>query len=493
MHSAILSLGRSLQAYYGAYCDDSGNVLNPNRRYNKEKHYAGVLVLDKAEELLSLSAAGKKGTSAEGGATSVLSELLLLPKIMKLNLTIVVVTNYANLSTTRLNNAVAASGSLSTLSSGVHPVTIQFPAYRGNHVLREILSTEENQQLVMGDSLPTSQPTSLLSCSPPASTATTMRPSLKEKLVRSFWNTIIQFASDSTRDVRDFQRIGRALWPKFAAPIGHPSALRSILTEVAQTLGIATLTKRVLQDPKEYATIEEELVRLLGIRFYPQIAALASGDDSLTLLALDENGILDHHYRHNNQAAATITTTEQLPQQPYLRNCLLLAAFVCQHNKADQDRKLFSIHGNGQRSKAKAKNDVYGGNDEDLAFGSTATKSTSSARSLQQVEQLRSLRLRPIPLERVFSIFVTLVRLNPNGGHDDDDYDFDDREGDLEANMDDLGSSRLYRDLSHLMELGYIQQATFNKGSHQILCSLTREEALGIAKCIGIPLERYLI
>ena len=236
-------------------------------------------------------------------------------------------------------------------------------------------------------------------------------------------------------------------------------------------------------------------MRVVGIRFYPQIAALASGDDSLTLLALDENGILDHHYRHNNQAAAPITTTEQLPQQPYLRNCLLLAAFVCQHNKADQDRKLFSIHGNGQRSKSKAaKNDIYGGNDEDLAFGSTSTKSTSSARNLQQVEQLRSLRLRPIPLERVFSIFVTLVRLNPNTGDGgDDDYECDDEETNLEASMDDLGSSRLYRDLSHLMELGYLQPATTNKGGNQILCSLTKEEALGIAKNIGIPLERYLI
>jgi len=99
LHSAVLSLGRSLQRHYGSYLDDNGTFRNRNFR---KKPRCGILVLDKAEELLSLSGASKKGTgSSGGGANNVLSELLLLPKIMKLNLTIIVVTNYCTLHMTR--------------------------------------------------------------------------------------------------------------------------------------------------------------------------------------------------------------------------------------------------------------------------------------------------------------------------------------------------------------------------------------------------------
>jgi hypothetical protein len=387
-----------------------------------------------------------------------------------------------------LNNAADPSKALGTISNGVHPIIVQFPAYKGNRAFSEILSTPENQKLVMGDSLVSTD-------------ASSMRQSLKDKLVRSFWNTVVQFASDSTRDVRDFQRLGRALWPSFVAPL-HPSVLRTTLEAAAKKLGIeGGLTRKVLSDPVRYSKIEDEVVRLLGNKFYPRIASLASGDDSLTLLTLDEDGIVPVvPSSPSDDAGGKIVydpnfgATISVPQ-PYLRSCLLLAAFVCQHNKADQDRKFFSVHGNGKRRKSKAKEDIYGGNDEDLAFGSTSVTlhgSRSRGKQPHQVEQLRFLKLRPIPLERVFSIFVTLVRLNPIG-MDDDMVD----EVDLEATMDDLGSSRLYTDLTHLVDLGYLHFVKGTQSMHtaptRILCSLTREEALEISDRIGIPLERYLL
>ena len=176
---------------------------------------------------------------------------------------------------------------------------------------------------------------------------------------------------------------------------------------------------------------------------------------------------------------------------------MLLAAFVCQHNKADRDRKFFSVHGTGRRRKSKAKDDIYGGNDEDLAFGSTSATMHSRGRmgksdgqQLRQVEQLRSLKLRPVPLERIFSIFVTLVRLNPgHGGLEEDNDD--------ESIIDDLGSTRLYTDVSHLIDLGYLHipkgSQPFHNVPSRVICTLTREEALDISKRIGIPLERYLL
>ena len=101
MHSPVLGLGRSLQKHYGSHIDDNGGIRN---RGFRKKPRCAILVLDKAEELLSLSSSSKRGTSSSGGgggANNYLTELLLLPKIMKLNLTIVVVTNYYTLHMTR--------------------------------------------------------------------------------------------------------------------------------------------------------------------------------------------------------------------------------------------------------------------------------------------------------------------------------------------------------------------------------------------------------
>jgi hypothetical protein len=332
----------------------------------------------------------------------------------------------------------------------------------------------------MGDSMTT--PDDDDGASAAAAATTMMRPSLKKKIVSSFWNTVIQFASDSTRDIHDFIRLGRALWPQFVGPL-HPAALRTTMEIVMKRRpDIPALTKKNLQNEVVYTKVEDELVRVLGMKFHPQIAALASGEDNITLLTLDENGIVP--------SGGTTTSTNNLCTslpQPYLRSCLLLAAFICQNNKADQDRKLFSVHGNGRRRKKSANKDIYGGNDEDLAFGSITTSSSGTGQ--HQVEQLKSLRLRPIPFERVLSIFVTLVRLNPLSQNIDDDDD-------LEVSMDDLGSTRLYTDLSHLIDLGYLHPA---KGNHihlspaRFVCSLTRDEAIEISARIGIPIERYLI
>jgi Cdc6-like AAA superfamily ATPase len=99
-NSAVVSLGRSLQQYYGV---------------SATRIHSAVLVLDRAEELLSLTSSDKKSnrrhkqkklgasssSSNNNRTTNFLAELLLLPKIMRLNLTVIVVTNYATLDKTR--------------------------------------------------------------------------------------------------------------------------------------------------------------------------------------------------------------------------------------------------------------------------------------------------------------------------------------------------------------------------------------------------------
>lgn len=115
-HSAVVAFGRSLQRYFGGGCQR-----------------AAVLVLDHAERLLTLSARKKSSDKA-----NCLAELLLLPKVMRLNLTIVVVSRYSLLYGTRLDNIASSEKSTATLAGSVGGLTIQFPAYKDHQVMKKV-------------------------------------------------------------------------------------------------------------------------------------------------------------------------------------------------------------------------------------------------------------------------------------------------------------------------------------------------------------------
>jgi hypothetical protein len=81
-HSAVIAFGRALNPFYGE---------GSNR--------CAMLVVDNGERLLTLST-----RRSSKGKTNFLAELLLLPKVMRLNLTIVVITRYSTIAGTRKFN-----------------------------------------------------------------------------------------------------------------------------------------------------------------------------------------------------------------------------------------------------------------------------------------------------------------------------------------------------------------------------------------------------
>jgi hypothetical protein len=100
-------------------------------------------------------------------------------------------------------------------------------------------------------------------------------------------------------------------------------------------------------------------------------------------------------------------------------------------------------------------------------------------------------RYRPFVLERVFSIFVTLVHLNPTWEGKDPD-----------VVMDSLGSTGLNEDLSYLVTTGLLHPVKHdgilngdetNLASGRFTCALDRNQALAIAEHHCIPLEQYLL
>jgi hypothetical protein len=293
------------------------------------------------------------------------------------------------------------------------------------------------------------------------------RYSFHKRVIDSFLNTLAQSLSGSTRDLREFVRLGRSLWPVYIEPL-QPSRIEITMGLVKKNL----VQKSASPLSEDCSSIESELQALLDRTFFPHISAALS--EGLFSLSLDSPFIIC--------PVAKVSNGQSVKNQPYLLNCLLLAAFVCQNNRPDKDKRVFSIHGNGKR---RARNQVHDA-EEDVAYGST----------VGEQQQLKMLRPRPFPLERMLSIFVTIVGLNPANARFV--VGMEDREEILQT----LGSSHLYENLAQLRDLGYLHEAKYNgsiKAEQMNLngskywCSLTREEADILAKSMGIPLDNYLL
>jgi hypothetical protein len=114
------------------------------------KDQACVLVLDHAERLVSFDANKKE-------SMNFLSQLLLLPRVLSLNLTFVVVSQSVLLGHTRkfpfecclplrrllLSHSFYLSGlhippSQGSLMGCIHPIQIHFPAYEGKSMIKQV-------------------------------------------------------------------------------------------------------------------------------------------------------------------------------------------------------------------------------------------------------------------------------------------------------------------------------------------------------------------
>lgn len=287
------------------------------------------------------------------------------------------------------------------------------------------------------------------------------------KVIDGFFSSLVQYLSDSTIDLNEFLRIGRSLWPVYIKPL-HPQVIKATLASMGAQ-------DRVTEDEK----LNQDLLRLLGGRFLSEVGNASSGS---TLVNMDST-----HFDVEGKAMMPQKKSSRISglQLPFLRICLLLAAFVCQNNRAENDKKVFSVQGNGKRTRTrKGKENLD--SEEAVAFASTAGG----------IDQLKSLRPRPFLVERVFSIFVTLVRLNPDSAPQ-----FPGKKR-YEYSVESLGTSRLYEDLRSLIDLGYIHPVAFsgsvrgeqiNLNGAKCWCSLTAKEALQLAESVGIPLESYLV
>lgn len=141
-HGAPLAFGRVLSPLFGP-----SSLLSMGR-----KPGSAFLILDHAERLFALSALQKAEPN------NFLAQLLLLPQVMGLNLTLIIVSRSTLLDCSReyshqgvsiiarsvlltfsiawigINNSAPVQTAIGIIANGVRPVRVHFPAYRGKEV-----------------------------------------------------------------------------------------------------------------------------------------------------------------------------------------------------------------------------------------------------------------------------------------------------------------------------------------------------------------------
>lgn len=259
-------------------------------------------------------------------------------------------------------------------------------------------------------------------------------PGFADAVYNSFLDTIIQSLFDQTGNVADYIHVGRTLWPEYIAPL-HPNV-------------VATTTESVRRQTD--AETQRSLLSHLDQNIIPR----------LRLLLKQNIGVMD------DLADRTVA-------MPICTKFLFLAVYLCQTNRPEKDKKLFSVQTNGKRSRRAS----FGEIDE----------------SDNVVDSLRSLKPRTFPTERLYSLYVSVVNLNLSTCFTSN-ANADDR-------LDSLGNLAFYRSLSHFLDIGVLHdypnllptESVQLTKQRMFWGTVTKQEAESIAESISFPLNQYTL
>ena len=294
-----------------------------------------------------------------------------------------------------------------------------------------------------------------------------------DNVYKSFLETLVQGLSDFTSDIKEYLRLGRGLWPLYITPL-LPENIASTVAFVHKS----NIAKGKKSTNLHVTAIENDMLSLLDQRFFPHLRhALEYG---LGVLSFDSSG--------------TVTTTNRSctnggvrDDLPIFVKYLLLAAYICHTNRQEKDRQLFSIERNGRKRRKTKEAD----NEEEMAYGTTGS----------QQDAPKTMRPRTFPMERLYSLYVSIVSLNASKSQAEN------RTSAREANDKDhpeilrsIGNIRFLETMTYLRDIGVLHD--FPKRSpndpirfsqRNVWTTITQDEAQQIAKSINFPLDRYIL
>ena len=294
-----------------------------------------------------------------------------------------------------------------------------------------------------------------------------------DNVYKSFLETLVQGLSDFTSDIKEYLRLGRGLWPLYITPL-LPENIASTVAFVQKS----NIAKGKKSTNLNVTAIENDMLSLLDQRFFPHLRhALEYG---LGVLSFDSSG--------------TVTTTNRSctnggvrDDLPIFVKYLLLAAYICHTNRQEKDRQLFSIERNGRKRRKTKEAD----NEEEMAYGTTGS----------QQDAPKTMRPRTFPMERLYSLYVSIVSLNASKSQAENRTSA--REGndkDHPEILRSIGNIRFLETMTYLRDIGVLHD--FPKRSpndpirfsqRNVWTTITQDEAQRIAKSINFPLDRYIL
>jgi len=319
------------------------------------------------------------------------------------------------------------------------------------------------------------------------------RRAFQESTIDSFLDTVVQSLSSVTRDVREMIRIGRALWPTYILPL-DPRHIQTTLDaarrrrskrhEVVESVLVAATNAAESVSADD---LQKELLAILDEAILPRMKRCL--EEELFIIKGD-----DTHLAVESYSAVQDSASSSQYDLPYLSKCLLLAAFVCQSNKPEKDKALFTIQKNGKKNSRQGHR--TGANDaEGLAYGSTTWEQ----------QRLKMLRPRTFPLERMLSVFVNIVGLI--GGEEKLQLSTNNT-ADTRDILSSIGSTCFFESLARLREIGLLHEVQgsstsggdghacfdgINMVSTKYWCDLNRDDAEALAASVDFPLSNFLL
>jgi hypothetical protein len=310
--------------------------------------------------------------------------------------------------------------------------------------------------------------------------AMTLRLRMHDILYSSMMNSFVPSVISTTHDMIEIIRLARLLWPAYIEPVENcdDDTIEELMRQIVDCLN---------GDDSSAMTCKSILESSCNLCQYSTSTGLESTDLNLLKQQLSEK--LDRNIRETMRGLLTRTImmpgrvlptkdgTPYVERLPYITKFLLLAAFLCQNKRKEQDTNLFTTENTG-KSKRRRVNKTEDG-----------TAYASSSKDLTQRQPL-------FPLERMLSVFASII-----GQYGHSHYMSYKEVG--VTTVAQLGTTHLFHNVTQLMTTGLLRKngkATFDdKDEYDLLetmsakfsCTLSRDDALVIASSVGFPLEKY--
>ena len=301
--------------------------------------------------------------------------------------------------------------------------------------------------------------------------AAAVRSKFIDLVYTSMINTIVPTLMPSTTDIGEFIRLSRMLWPVYLSPLDKCKDNDSIHETMWSILRDNWEEMRPNEDTESRCAFAQKVESIpnnggggsrpeLKSKRLTELLDIESRDvmrEILSKAAARPGQALQGRRRDAGPYAARL---------PYMTQFLLLAAYLCQQKRNDQDYiNLFTSHNTGRRRGGKKPE------------GQNGSAFAASSIELKQ-------RQHAFPMERMISVFHAIIS----------QYGDPNRTGPAAE----LGTEILFRKTSELITARLVlpfgrsqTDDALDLPSAKFVCTLSKEDAEVIAAAVGFPLVKY--